>query len=69
MFPHTPIALAAIFCSIVTATAHVTQNPLFTLDAERVPGRNINTTYCTVPRSEQLFHVNFLEIQPTPIPV
>jgi len=35
---------------------------------EKVPGHN-NATYCRVPRGEQLFEVEFLEIAPDPVPV
>jgi hypothetical protein len=43
-------------------------DPAMVLKNESVPGNN-NATFCGVPRAEQLFHVDFLDIAPFPIPV
>ena len=48
---------------------HEIQVPLPTMEVERVPGVNGNATFCTVPRSEQLFHIHFFDIAPMPVPV
>ncbi|KAI1379820.1 hypothetical protein F4677DRAFT_442019 [Hypoxylon crocopeplum] len=35
---------------------------------EKVPGNN-NATFCAIPKEQQLFQVEFLDIAPSPIPV
>jgi hypothetical protein len=35
---------------------------------EKIPKHN-KATFCRVPRREQLFEVEFLEITPNPVPV
>ena len=52
------LILAAALFSFTATAGHAIQMPLFVSEAESVPGEN-NATFCTVPRSEQLFHVNF----------
>jgi hypothetical protein len=37
-------------------------------DPNKVPGHN-NVTYGPVPKAEQLFKLEYLEVTPTPIPV
>lgn len=69
MIIHISFILAAIICSIVITTGHETQVPVPTMKTEHVPGVNGNATFCTVPRSEQLFHIHFFDIAPTPVPV
>lgn len=67
MFLNIPLLLAVIICNVITTEAYPTQVPLSALEAERVPGNNGNATFCTVPRSEQLFQIWFFDIAPEPL--
>ncbi|KAK9769874.1 putative Ubiquitin 3 binding protein But2 C-terminal domain-containing protein [Seiridium cardinale] len=53
--------------------SQMSQTTAITVLEERVPNSSIvdshNVTYGPVPKAEQLFHVEFLEIAPFPIPV
>jgi hypothetical protein len=60
------LIFAAAFCSFSSVAGYAMQTPLSFSEAEPVPGVN-NVTYCTVPRSEQLFHIDFFDIAPLPI--
>ena len=62
------LILAAAFSSFSSVAGYAIQTSLSFSDAEPVPGAN-NVTFCTVPRSEQLFHIDFFDIAPLPIPL
>ena len=62
------LILAAAFFNISSAAGYALQTSLSFSKAEPVPGVN-NVTFCTVPRSEQLFHIDFFDIAPLPVPL
>lgn len=73
------VSVLPFICWALVATARILPivHQLFWLDqtsismadtTKNVPGHN-NATFCRVPRGEQLFQVEFLEIAPDPVPV
>lgn len=58
MLPNVSLILAAAFFSFTAVAVKTIQMPLAISETESVPGVN-NVTFCTVPRSEQLFQINF----------
>lgn len=69
------VTICATLAALATTSPSIQQQPLTQVavmiepvDMLKVPGNN-NATYGPVPKVDQLFQIEFLDIAPSPIPV